>query len=1446
MGGLVIKKAYVLAKQDPFYKELAERVASLYFLATPHRGSDSAKMLKNLLKVAYDRAYINDLEPNSATVQVINDEFRHHSANIELWSFYETQNMKLFSSLIVDPESAVLGYPGEKQTPMTADHRSICKFDTPEDPNYALLRNALASTVSKLVTEVPESKLEGRRERIKNLKKYLDVYDILDDDLANVRESRMDGSCRWISTKASYVTWRDGERDSDRVLLIKGKPATGKSVLAGYVIDQLNEAGRACSSFFFKHGDKSKSTLSRCLRSLALQMATSSDEAGNVILRMQADAVRLDHIDERTLWRTLFLSGIFQTRVTQHYWIIDGLDECSNSQAFFHVILSNLSEVMPLRILMTSRDTLDLEKGFSATPSNQIRSFPISTKDTGPDIRLLVERRTQALGVVGPDDRDILVERILDKSNGSFLWTTLVLEELSCCHSGNEIQQALEDMPRGMESLYRRTLDYMSQATRGKELAKAILMWTACAVRPMTISELGGALMLEIHDSFPRLEESIAALCGQLVVVDKYERVRMVHETAREFLIAQGQVSEFSVDVTLAHTRMAKVCLDYLTGEEMKPPRNIRHRSLVNLPAKRLDFAAYACTSFSYHLSRANPLARETLQLIIQFLRLNVLTWIETIARSKNLSHLIHASKHLKVYLNACAVERSPLDPRIGALRQWSMDLARIPAMFASVLMVSPSAIYSVIPPFCPTDSRVHNTGSPSLRLAVLGAHSNQWDDRMVCIDFPQGQPRAVRYGDQFLAVGLSSGTVVLYHHTSHQEYKLLAHGEAVSLLAFSTKTTFLATCGMKMTKVWDTQSGLLVHSLTSPPHPLGMEFDGDKLLIASRKNYVVTWDLDHGSRLESVRKHWSDHDTPESDRTPPRGTPCALALSISHGMLAVAYSGQPITLWDMKENAYAGSCGKKLSTGETSTHVVIALTFNPNPDISLLAVSYLDGDLALLDPLSGQQLECFRANCQTLAASPNGRLLAAGGANGIIHIYEFDTLKSLYQVKSSNSFIKQLAFDKDSMRLADVQGAQCTVWEPEALLRESLEDDSSGTTLTTVVEQLSEKPKARITAMVAHHTLEVIFCGKDDGSVVIYEQGTAMSLETLYTHKSSVRVLTWIEATNSLLSIDASNTIFLHKVQQSVNKGWHADLTVLFKTRLDSEQAITDVLVGDPAAKLLLSTRESDYMFNLGSGNCEGERTYSQMRGSRKWLPHPNSSQHLICVDNFKVCIYRWNDWCEVSCIGYPLDNDMVEIKDAVVYSLGQRQRILLDLLHPNSSVNIKRIAIIDLDRLATGNSERSLFRETPDHALGGLDQLASDGDAKKIGTKSIASSPPLSQMMNFDLDIAHVIGIYESRRLIFLNRSFWVCSVDIGENGLGTARPRESSSIEIFEHFFIPYDWFAGRRDIVCALARKDIILTRGGELAVVRGGLDHVERSCVQEKSWGPDGMKSPTSK
>lgn len=153
--GTNIPQAYILAREDPALKELAARIHTLYFLATPHRGSDLAKTLTNILKISYEqKSFVLDLERNSESITSINDSFRHSAGDVELWSFYETlpSNLVFSNAIIVDRGSATLGYPGERHSPLNADHRGVCKFE-PTDSNYKTLRNAFITTIDTILSE---------------------------------------------------------------------------------------------------------------------------------------------------------------------------------------------------------------------------------------------------------------------------------------------------------------------------------------------------------------------------------------------------------------------------------------------------------------------------------------------------------------------------------------------------------------------------------------------------------------------------------------------------------------------------------------------------------------------------------------------------------------------------------------------------------------------------------------------------------------------------------------------------------------------------------------------------------------------------------------------------------------------------------------------------------------------------------------------------------------------------------------------------------------------------------------------------------------------------------------------------------------------------------------------------------------------------------------------
>ena len=94
--------------------DIHSRIKCIFFLATPHRGSDYAATLNNILALSTlgsARQYISELKTGSASMVQLNEKFGRHAHDLHIFSFYETMHTSLgvSSALIVDRGSAVLG-----------------------------------------------------------------------------------------------------------------------------------------------------------------------------------------------------------------------------------------------------------------------------------------------------------------------------------------------------------------------------------------------------------------------------------------------------------------------------------------------------------------------------------------------------------------------------------------------------------------------------------------------------------------------------------------------------------------------------------------------------------------------------------------------------------------------------------------------------------------------------------------------------------------------------------------------------------------------------------------------------------------------------------------------------------------------------------------------------------------------------------------------------------------------------------------------------------------------------------------------------------------------------------------------------------------------------------------------------------------------------------------
>lgn len=766
---------------------------------------------------------------------------------------------------------------------MDADHRRVCAFETPADPNYKVLRNALLTAVDMTqegnggtTSHSSRASLVGPdrsapptsdppispAQEMLLLRSFLGVPGPPEGDLATLQLLKQPGSCKWFTEKPSFASWQAGT--APRILWLVGRPGTGKSVLASHVIEQLQPPHGYCSYFIFTHANTGDSTLSYAFRSLSYQMAMQDDLVKDALVQLVREGLTLDPADDANVWRRLFTGCIFKlSSITQHFWVIDGMDECTNFQILFtNKLLATLPD--KLRLFATSRNLEAIERALTSLGPTRANIQVLSDIDTVEDMRLFVTSGLTKLGrPETPESRERMCENIVDRSTGSFLWTQLVLQGFQRAWTDELMEDVLRKVPTDLFKMYLRMVESIDQSRHKLPLAKSILTWVVLASRPLTTDEMKCAVKLDTNQTLLNPVKAIPELCGQLVFFDKHNQVVLIHETVRGFLLDETLGLALTIHKQDGHARLASLALGYLTSGALQPLQdkaplsNMRPkgkgfaRSVAALAPANVSLLHYASRFFSEHLCRATSSDDKLMGSLSNFLGTNhVLAWIEHIARSGDLAPLSQTALNLRQYLGRRLKHVPPTDKSAQLVDGWATDLIHVAARFHAELLACPSSIHYLIPSLCPSESMIARTfgrgsqqSQASSGFVVNGLPPGPWDDCLVQLDFEHGQTTALGHGEGFFAIGLSTGQISLYDPDYLQVIRQLKHPESVHILAFSQRDAFLASCGAKHLIIWDPKSGAALHSFSLPSTTLAITFMGvDEVLGAFESSELTKW----------------------------------------------------------------------------------------------------------------------------------------------------------------------------------------------------------------------------------------------------------------------------------------------------------------------------------------------------------------------------------------------------------------------------------------------------------------------------------------------------------------------------------------------------------------------------------------------------------------------------
>jgi hypothetical protein len=263
------------------------------------------------------------------------------------------------------------------------------------------------------------------------------------------------------------------------------------------------------------------------------------------------------------------------------FLVVDGIDECSDSQLFLSWI-PDLCRNSDARVLIFSRPSIDI-------PLQYQKWNTLNETQNAQDIDLYVEENLNQMadqGYFGASMDRSLITSLAGRSQGNFLWAGLLLKYLSSPSvSPDERRSSLQQahLLEGVEALYRLILIGLDRRSHGdKRVIADTFRWLAFSIKRLCIPKLQTALTIGSGHGHPannrdtnlsNLSESIPRLtCGLVEVTNS--TVLFFHRSAKEYLQSlECQDSMFSLfDESAAHGHLAARCLSYLANDIPKRP----------------------------------------------------------------------------------------------------------------------------------------------------------------------------------------------------------------------------------------------------------------------------------------------------------------------------------------------------------------------------------------------------------------------------------------------------------------------------------------------------------------------------------------------------------------------------------------------------------------------------------------------------------------------------------------------------------------------------------------------------------------------------------------------------------------------------------------------------------------------------------------------------------
>ncbi|KAF8535735.1 hypothetical protein BDD12DRAFT_326423 [Trichophaea hybrida] len=408
-----------------------------------------------------------------------------------------------------------------------------------------------------------------------------------------------EGSLRWLWTHEKYQAW--SSTDTSDLLLVEGKPGSGKSTLTKYFKRNLLEREPLASqsivaSFFYSYREGELQTdHSNMLRSILYDVLMQDETFFCHFQPYYREALQPGTSFK---WPYDSLKKILQFIIRDHpvearlYFIVDAMDESNDTdrgniiQLLCQLCSTEMKTLCRVKIFLASRPMTRLHIHVSETQviklqdENETDILEFAKSFLGPQLELPLNILHEA------------TDYIVAHAQGVFVWVHLVKQELlAYAENGvntNQIFDFLKSLPTELEEFYERILNELEKRnTRDIKDGQKMFQLVLFAYRPLRLEEFHQALAIadDLQAEFSPSDESfekelILGIINKRIIhcggnflevkgvsENNSSSIQVMHQTVREFFLRSNgpaAKSKFGMSLEDAHTRIATTCLRYL------------------------------------------------------------------------------------------------------------------------------------------------------------------------------------------------------------------------------------------------------------------------------------------------------------------------------------------------------------------------------------------------------------------------------------------------------------------------------------------------------------------------------------------------------------------------------------------------------------------------------------------------------------------------------------------------------------------------------------------------------------------------------------------------------------------------------------------------------------------------------------------------------------------